>query len=130
MHHSQVTQSEFSRVYMAASLGYGNKEQALPLFVLAQVLGGGKTSRLYRSLVTQQKLAVHSGHWPLYRYRPSEEESAKPFQLDSAAPSVPYTEFAGSEARFAMLQRSNPERAGDLSSYRCRGFRWRGLRSV
>ncbi|MEQ1873859.1 MAG: pyruvate:ferredoxin (flavodoxin) oxidoreductase [Ilumatobacteraceae bacterium] len=67
-----------------------------------------------RQSMTQQKLAVHSGHWPLYRYRPSEEDAAKPFQLDSAAPSVPYTEFAGSEARFAMLQRSNPERAGEL----------------
>ncbi len=58
MHHSQVSQAELSRVYAVPSLGYGKKEQALPLFVLAQVLGGGKTSRLYRSLVTEQKLAT------------------------------------------------------------------------
>lgn len=57
MHHSQVSQPEWSRVYSTSSLGYGKKEEALPLFVLAQVLGGGKTSRLYRSLVTEQKLA-------------------------------------------------------------------------
>lgn len=57
MHHAQVSQPELSRTYSTSSLGYGKKEEALPLFVLAQVLGGGKTSRLYRSLVTEQKLA-------------------------------------------------------------------------
>ena len=31
--------------------------------------------------------------------------------LDSAAPSVPYADFAGSEARFSMLQRSDPDRS-------------------
>ena len=67
-----------------------------------------------RQSMTQQKVAVHSGHWPLYRYRPGEDEASKPFQLDSAAPTVPYAEFAGSEARFAMLQRSNPDRADEL----------------
>ncbi len=58
MRHPQVTQPEISRTYMASSLAYGNKEQAFPLFVLAQVLGGGKTSKLYRSLVTEQKIAA------------------------------------------------------------------------
>ncbi len=58
MRHSQVTQPEWSRTYQAPSLAYGKKEQSLPLFVLAQVLGGGKTSRLYHSLVTKQKIAV------------------------------------------------------------------------
>ena len=64
--------------------------------------------------MTQQKLAVQSGHWPLYRYRPSGDGDAQPFQLDSAEPSVAYADFAGSEARFAMLARSNPERAKEL----------------
>ena len=64
--------------------------------------------------MTQQKLAVQSGHWPLYRYRPSSDDDAQPFQLDSAEPSVPYADFANSEARFAMLARSNPERAKEL----------------
>ena len=64
--------------------------------------------------MTQQKLAVQSGHWPLYRYQPGDGSVSQPFSLDSAPPSVPYTEFVGSEARFAMLQRSDPERAGQL----------------
>jgi pyruvate-ferredoxin/flavodoxin oxidoreductase len=50
--------------------------------------------------------AVRSGHWPLYRYNPDAE---RPFQLDSKAPTVPLREFAGSEARFAMLARTAPE---------------------
>lgn len=58
MHHAQVSQPEWQRVYAVASLGYGKHEQALPLFILAQVLGGGKTSRLYSELVTKQKIAT------------------------------------------------------------------------
>ncbi len=64
--------------------------------------------------MTQQKLAVQSGHWPLYRYRPGGDSDAQPFQLDSADPSVPYGDFASSEARFSMLARSNPERSREL----------------
>ncbi len=64
--------------------------------------------------MTQQKLAVQTGHWPLYRYRPAEGPDAQPFQMDSAEPSVPFADFASSEARFAMLARSNPERSNEL----------------
>ncbi len=64
--------------------------------------------------MTQQKVAVQSGHWPLYRYQPGDGDATQPFQLDSAEPSVPYAAFAGSEARFSMLQRSDPARAEEL----------------
>ena len=64
--------------------------------------------------MTHQKSAVQSGHWPLYRYQPGEGEAKQPFQLDSAAPSVPYADFANSEARFSMLRRSDPDRAAQL----------------
>jgi pyruvate-ferredoxin/flavodoxin oxidoreductase len=50
--------------------------------------------------------AVRSGHWPLYRYQP---EAEHPFQLDSKPPTTPLREFAASEARFAMLARTDPE---------------------
>jgi pyruvate-ferredoxin/flavodoxin oxidoreductase len=60
-----------------------------------------------------QKLAVTSGHWPLYRYRPAATDAA-PFQLDSKAPSTPFADFARREARFAMLHRSDPHRAKEL----------------
>ena len=65
--------------------------------------------------MTQQKVAVHSGHWPLYRYQPGDGTATQPFQLDSAAPTIPYADFAASESRFAMLRRSDPERAAQLA---------------
>ena len=67
-----------------------------------------------RTSMTHQKAAVKSGYWPLYRYRPTTEEHERPFQLDSAAPSIPFRDFAMEEARFAMLARSNPERSQHL----------------
>jgi hypothetical protein len=37
-----------------------------------------------------------------------------PFQLDSKAPSIPVADFVGSESRFAILARTDPERATEL----------------
>ena len=62
----------------------------------------------------QQRDAVKSGYWPLYRFRPQFEEHAKPFHLDSRKPSMPVAEFARSEGRFAMLARTHPDRAAEL----------------
>ena len=61
-----------------------------------------------------QKDAVKSGYWPLYRFRPTEEEHEHPFQLDSAAPSIPMRDFALQEARYAMLARTDPQRSEQL----------------
>jgi len=65
--------------------------------------------------MTHQKDAVKSGYWPLYRFRPSEIEGGKPFKLDSNAPSIPISDFVATEARFAVLQRTHPERAAELA---------------
>ncbi|MGE5829530.1 MAG: pyruvate:ferredoxin (flavodoxin) oxidoreductase [Micromonosporaceae bacterium] len=64
--------------------------------------------------MSHQKSAVGSGYWPLYRYHPSPEPGAHPFQLDSKRPTLPLVDFARSETRFAMLARSDPERARHL----------------
>ena len=58
LHHKNVKQPSLHRIYMAASLGWGNKDTALPLFVLSNAMGEGKTCRLYQSLVVDQKLAT------------------------------------------------------------------------
>jgi pyruvate-ferredoxin/flavodoxin oxidoreductase len=65
--------------------------------------------------MTHQKDAVRSGYWPLYRYRPSGTEGAQPFALDSKPPAIPVRDFVGTEARFAILQRTDPSRAGELA---------------
>ncbi|MDT5061373.1 MAG: pyruvate-ferredoxin/flavodoxin oxidoreductase [Acidobacteriota bacterium] len=58
----------------------------------------------------QQKLAVESGHWPLYRYNPALAEAGKnPFKLDSSAPKIPLQDYIYTEGRYRMLQQSDPE---------------------
>jgi pyruvate-ferredoxin/flavodoxin oxidoreductase len=57
----------------------------------------------------QEKLAVQSGHWPLYRYDPRlRAEGKNPLQLDSKAPSVPLEEYYYNENRYRMLTQSHP----------------------
>ena len=64
--------------------------------------------------MSHQRDAVKSGFWPLYRYQPSEAEG-QPFKLDSKEPSMPIKEFVAAETRFAILQRTDPERAAMLA---------------
>jgi pyruvate-ferredoxin/flavodoxin oxidoreductase len=61
----------------------------------------------------QQKLAVDSGHWHLFRYHP---EEASGFSLDSQAPKKGIKEFMNGETRFKMLHLVDPKRASDLSN--------------
>jgi pyruvate-ferredoxin/flavodoxin oxidoreductase len=59
----------------------------------------------------QQKLAVDSGFWPLYRYDPRRvAEGQPPLQLDSPAPKVPLKEFMRNETRFRVVEKTDPER--------------------
>lgn len=59
----QVQQPSWSRRYLAPSYSAGASHHAYPLQILAEVIGGGSTSRLYRSLVVDQKLASAAGAW-------------------------------------------------------------------
>ncbi|HIE25296.1 MAG TPA: pyruvate:ferredoxin (flavodoxin) oxidoreductase, partial [Anaerolineales bacterium] len=65
--------------------------------------------------LSQQKLLVKSGLWPLYRYNPENAALGKnPLKLDSKAPSIPVSDFAYNEARFKVLVQNNEERAEKL----------------
>jgi pyruvate-ferredoxin/flavodoxin oxidoreductase len=66
--------------------------------------------------MSHQKDAVKSGYWPLYRFHPSDIDDGQPFKLDSHKPSIPVRDFVATEARFAILERTYPERARDLSA--------------
>src|ERR1019366_4741504 len=66
--------------------------------------------------MSHQRDAVRSGYWPLYRFHPSEAEAGQPFKLDSKAPSMPLRQFVATETRFAILERTNPERAAELAA--------------
>ena len=65
--------------------------------------------------MTHQKDVVQTGFWPLFRYDPREAHAGKqPFRLDSRKPSKPFRDLAMTEARFAMLARTNPDHAEQL----------------
>jgi pyruvate-ferredoxin/flavodoxin oxidoreductase len=61
-------------------------------------------------MTDNQKAAVSSGHWPLYRYNPDLiREGKSPMSLDSKEPSIPLKDFAMMETRFSMLSKSDPK---------------------
>lgn len=57
LRHANVKQPQWQRLYATASMGYGTRNQVLPLYLFSQILGGGKNSRLYQALVVEQKIA-------------------------------------------------------------------------
>jgi len=63
----------------------------------------------------QQKLAVDSGYWPLFRFDPTKSaEGENPFQLDSKAPKIDLKDYAYNEMRYLMLAKAQPKIAKQL----------------
>ena len=62
----QVTQPGITRFYLAPSYVAGESRHAVPLQVLAELLGGKATSRMYRDLVVEREIA----DWAGASYRP------------------------------------------------------------
>ena len=68
-----------------------------------------------REGMTNQKLAVQCGHWPLFRFHPQRAQEGKnPLQLDSKPPSIPLDKYAYTETRYKMLVKAMPDRAREL----------------
>ncbi|MCI2049426.1 MAG: pyruvate:ferredoxin (flavodoxin) oxidoreductase [Lachnospiraceae bacterium] len=62
-------------------------------------------------VMDEEKAAVQTGYWNLFRYNPNGE---KKFSLDSKAASAPYQDFLEREARYTSLELKNPEKAAKL----------------
>ena len=63
----------------------------------------------------QQKLAVQSGLWPLYRYDPRLAAAGRnPLLIDYKEPSIPVDQYMYNETRFRMLTQSDEGRAEEL----------------
>jgi pyruvate-ferredoxin/flavodoxin oxidoreductase len=61
--------------------------------------------------VDQQKLAVSSGIWPLYRYDPRRvAQGQPPLHLDSGPPKTPLADYVRNEGRFKVVEKMDPER--------------------
>ena len=63
----------------------------------------------------QQKLAVDSTYWPLYRFDPRLRAQGKnPLQLDSGPAKITFKDYANNEQRYRMLAQSYPAHADEL----------------
>ena len=60
---ARVDSPRYRRMYLAPSYRTAEPGEGPALEVLAQILGGGTTSRLYRQLVVEQKVAILAGSW-------------------------------------------------------------------
>lgn len=67
------------------------------------------------SSIAEEKKAVESGYWQLYRYNPVlKEEEKNPFILDSKEPKIPYRDFINGEVRYSQLKNVFPEIAEEM----------------
>ena len=60
----------------------------------------------------QEKLAVETGYWPIYRYNPTTGKLV----IDSKAPTKEYEEFTSTQARYFTLAKTNAEASASLIS--------------
>ena len=75
----------------------------------------------------EEKLAVESGYWSLYRYNPQlEEEGKNPFVMDSNAPDwSKFQAFLNGEVRYTSLKKAFPEVADQLFAAAEDNAKWR-----
>jgi pyruvate-ferredoxin/flavodoxin oxidoreductase len=111
---------DYGSVYVARIAMGANDAQTLRALQEAESFDGPSLVIAYSHCIAhginmakgmeQQKLAVESGYWPLYRYDPRlREEGKNPFQLDSKAPKVRFRDYALNETRYRMLMQSDPQ---------------------
>lgn len=116
----------YGNVYVARVAMGANDAQTVRAFMEAEKFNGPSLIIAYAHCiahgldmsqgVTNQKLAVDTGYWPLFRYNPKLQADGKnPFTLDSKAPKLPVSEFMAREDRFKILQKLDPERAHTLA---------------
>jgi pyruvate-ferredoxin/flavodoxin oxidoreductase len=117
--------TSYGGVYVARVAMGANDTQTVRAFVEAESFDGPSLIIAYSHCIAhgydlrhgleQQKKAVLSGHWPLFRHDPRLTAQGKhPFQLDSKAPSIPLEEYLYAETRYRMLTQSNPDEARRL----------------
>jgi len=115
----------YGTVYVAQVAFGANDAQTVKAFLEAESYPGPSLLICYSHCIAhgidmskglqQQKLAVESGHWPLYRYDPRRaEQGENPFQLDSRPPSIPLEDYLYSENRYRILKQTDPEAAAYL----------------
>ena len=115
----------YGYVYVARIAMGANDQQTLRAMLEAESYNGPSLIIAYSHCIAhgydmakgleQQKLAVQSGHWPMYRYDPRLAELGQnPLIIESKEPSIPISQYAYNETRYKMLTQLDEERAEDL----------------
>jgi pyruvate-ferredoxin/flavodoxin oxidoreductase len=111
----------YGSVYVA-KVAFGAKDvQTVKAFLEAESYDGPSLIIAYSHCIAhgydlaygaeQQKIAVETGYWPLYRYDPRRAAAGEtPLQLDSNPPKGNVQQYTKNETRFRMVEQQNPER--------------------
>ncbi len=116
----------YGDVYVARVALGGKDSQTVKAFAEAEAYQGTSLIIAYSHCIAhgynlahgleQQKLAVDTGYWPLYRHDPRRREAGlTPLVLDSPAPKLPLARFTENEVRYRFLEATNKERASALA---------------
>jgi len=115
----------YGYVYVARVAMGANDQQTLRALLEAESYDGPSIVIAYSPCIAhgydmaksleQAKLAVQSGHWPMYRYDPRlAEQGQNPLVIESKEPSIPISQYAYNETRYKMLTQLDEARAEDL----------------
>ncbi len=117
----------YGNVYVAR-VAFGAKDsQTVKAFIEAETYPGPSIIIAYSHCIAhgydmafgceQQKLAVNSGIWPLFRFDPRRIASGEPpLILDSGQPTVPVAKYMQGETRFRMVEKQDPVRFRHLQA--------------
>lgn len=117
----------YGHVYVARIALGADPEQALRAMREAEAYPGPSLIIAYSHCIAhgirmdqgllQQKRAVKSGHWPLFRFNPTLRDVDEiPFQLDSLRPSIPLDEYRNNEVRYKRLHQTHPELVDQINA--------------
>jgi pyruvate-ferredoxin/flavodoxin oxidoreductase len=121
----------YGTVYVASVAMGAKDEHTLKAFLEAEAYDGPSLIIAYSHCIAHgidmttgmanQKAAVDSGQWLLYRYNPQRAEAGEnPLILDSRTPTRKVQDFMLMETRFKMLTKSKPEVARNCGRKRSR----------
>lgn len=117
----------YGYVYVASVSMGANMNQVLKAFKEAEEFDGPSIVICYAPCINQgirkgmgksieeEKIAVETGYWPLYRYNPVlADEGKNPFMYESKAPNGDMQAFLSGENRYALLEKIAPEESKRL----------------
>ncbi len=110
----------YGYIYIASVAMGANKNQLVKAFQEAEAYDGPSIIIAYSPCINhginmsfsqkEEKKAVETGYWLLYRYNPTlEAEDKNPFTLDSKEPNFEVVDFLNGEKRYSSLEMTFPE---------------------